>query len=55
MPNHIHGILILKNNVGTQNFDPLQHQNKQNECQHFIPKSLGSIIRGFKIRLAIDK
>jgi putative transposase len=30
--------------VGVQNFEPLQ-----NRYQHIIPKSLGSIIRGFKI------
>ena len=45
MPNHIHGIIIIKDeeNVGVQNFEPLQ-----NEFQHIIPKSLGSIIRTYK-------
>ena len=32
--------------VGAQNFVPLQSKNK---FQHIISKSLGSIIRGFKI------
>lgn len=50
MPNHIHGIIILNENntndliVGVQNFEP-----PRNEYQHIIPKSIGSIVRGFKI------
>ena len=44
MPNHLHGIIIIQN-VGVQNFEPLQ---KQNIFQHIIPKSLGSIIRTYK-------
>ena len=60
MPNHIHGIIILTEPVGTrhavslqeqfakpvgvQNFEPLP----QNIYQHIIPKSLGSIIRSYK-------
>ena len=44
MPNHLHGIIIIQN-VGVQNFEPLQ---KQNMFQHIIPKSLGSIIRTYK-------
>ncbi len=43
MPNHVHGIFII-NNVGVQNFEPLQ-----NQYQKIIPKSIGSIVRGFKI------
>jgi len=58
MPNHIHGIIVLnnivgvqnnagvQNDVGVQNFEPLQ---KQNQYQKIIPKSVGSIVRGFKI------
>ncbi len=48
MPNHIHGIIIIDtmDNVGVQNFEPL---HKQNKYQQIIPKSIGSIIRGFKI------
>lgn len=34
------------NNVGVQNFEPLQQQN---EFQKIIPGSIGSIVRGFKI------
>lgn len=44
MPDHVHGIIIIKNNVGVQNFEP-----PQNQYQKIIPKSIGSIIRGFKI------
>jgi putative transposase len=50
MPNHIHGIIfIVENdqNVGIQNFESL-HQQK-NRYQKIIPRSIGSIIRGFKI------
>jgi len=49
MPNHIHGIIVINANddiVGTQNFVSLQQTNK---FQRVIPRSLGSIIRGFKI------
>lgn len=67
MPNHIHGIIELLNNigctvVGVQNFEPLQSPNEidssirvqnfepvRNEFQKIIPKSIGSIVRGFKI------
>lgn len=54
MPNHVHGIIVInenpnnlveQNTVGAQNFEPLH----MNEYQHMIPKSLGSIVRGFKI------
>jgi putative transposase len=47
MPNHVHGILIIENHVGVQNFEPLQI--KTNRYQHVIPRSIGSIIRCFKI------
>ena len=60
MPNHIHGILIINNVsvVGAQYFVPLQGNNifgaqnivpQHNQFQKIIPKSIGSIIRGFKI------
>ena len=46
MPNHIHGIIELKNpgSVGVQNFE-----SPRNEYQKIIPHSIGSIVRGFKI------
>jgi len=44
MPNHVHGIILI-NNVGVQNFEPLP----KNRYQHIIPRSIGSILRGFKI------
>lgn len=56
MPNHVHGIVELtendnltnaSNNVGVENFQPLQE--KRNEFQKMIPRSLGSIVKGFKI------
>ncbi|MGA3014693.1 MAG: transposase [Bacteroidales bacterium] len=54
MPDHIHGIIEL----GVQNFEPqpsqqifesIQHQRQHNEYQKIIPRSVGSIIRGYKI------
>ena len=41
MPNHIHGI------AGVQNVEPLLP--RQNKYQKIIPRSIGAIIRGFKI------
>ena len=62
MPNHVHGIINISENdenrnagaknvrvknVRVQNFEPLQ--NHGNKYQKIIPRSIGSIIRGFKI------
>ncbi|MGC9031155.1 MAG: transposase, partial [Desulfomonilaceae bacterium] len=47
MPNHIHGIIILndntnfQNNVGVQNFEPLQKPPQRNQFQKIIPRSVG--------------
>jgi len=56
MPNHVHGVLVIDNDmgnqnsaggqihsVGVQNFEPLR-----NEYQHIIPKSISSIVRAYK-------
>jgi putative transposase len=44
MPNHVHGIMILKNMaVGANNYSPLHHRHTGTS------KTIGSIIRGFKI------
>lgn len=58
MPNHLHGILelkeVLSSNVGVQYIEPNKSEeifmqyNQVNEYQKMIPKSLGSIIRAFK-------
>jgi len=54
MPNHLHGIieLTISNDVaavvGVQNFEPL-HLQQQNKYQKIIPRSIGAIVRGFKI------
>ena len=46
MPNHVHGILfIVDTPVGAKNFSPLQSGQRP----HGTSKSIGSIIRGFKI------
>ncbi len=65
MPNHVHGVIELVdgNNVGAENFLPLQNNTgitvgvenfqplhpKQNAFQKMIPRSIGSIVKGFKI------
>jgi len=53
MPNHVHGIIELKQYnvdiVGAENFLPLPHQC--NEFQKMIPHSIGSIVKGFKIEV----
>ncbi len=58
MPNHVHGIIELTGNdvtnavpnVGVENFQPLQHDTtNQNKFQKMIPRSIGSIVKGFKI------
>ena len=43
MPNHVHGIIELAEN-GETNIEP-----QRNEFQKIIPRSIGSIIRGYKI------
>jgi len=40
MPNHIHGILEIRDTVGAKHLLPLQHGTS---------KTIGSIVRGFKI------
>ena len=51
MPNHIHGVIFISDDdVGVQNFEPLQMDGtRENKFQQIIPKSIGGIIRGFKI------
>ncbi|WP_197910303.1 transposase [Desulfosarcina ovata] len=47
MPNHVHGILFMKEGVtvGAKNFSPLQPDHQP----HGTSKTIGSVIRGFKI------
>jgi REP element-mobilizing transposase RayT len=62
MPNHIHGIVVIENNVGNKDFcsDPKNDNagNKDFCSLHEMPwqtklsRSLPSIIRGFKIGVA---
>ena len=52
MPNHVHGIIELtKSPVGVQNFEPKREnfEPRRNEYQKIISRSIGSIVRGFKI------
>jgi putative transposase len=60
MPNHVHGIVVINRasgfvgvpnigvSLGVQNFEPLQEIPQQNLFQKTIPRSIGSIIRGYK-------
>ena len=54
MPNHVHGIIEIvnletdKSPVGVQNFEPL-HKPTKHKFQKIIPRSIGSIVRGYKI------
>jgi putative transposase len=49
MPNHVHGIvLIVDVPVGAKNFSPLQQPNFS-PLQPGTSKTIGSIVRGFKI------
>jgi putative transposase len=45
MPNHIHGIVVITDNVGGKNFSPLPQTTRP--CG--TSKTIGSIVRGFKI------
>ncbi len=45
MPNHIHGILVITETVGANNYSPLQPGQRP----HGTSKTIGSVIRGFKI------
>lgn len=57
MPNHVHGIIELTmdgdvgvvGDVGAENFLPLPNQPQRNDFQQMIPRSIGSIVKGFKI------
>jgi len=59
MSNHVHGIIEISaknennnetDNVGAENFQPLsENGDKKNQFQKIIPRSVGSIVRGFKI------
>ncbi len=51
MPNHVHGVIFIGNDdVGVQNLEPLQMDGpRENNFQQIVPKSIGAIIRGFKI------
>jgi len=47
MPNHIHGIIEIRDTVGAKNLLPLQ--NVETAMKHGTSKTVGSIVRGFKI------
>jgi len=50
MPNHVHGILIITDNVGANNYSPLRvRMSVQSMRPRGTSKTIGSMIRGFKI------
>ncbi|PCI24374.1 hypothetical protein COB57_05155 [Candidatus Peregrinibacteria bacterium] len=51
MPNHVHAIVTIATPVtaGAQNLVPEPAWIRKNKFQHIIPRSLGAIIRGYKI------
>ena len=48
MPNHVHGIVELIQKGVPQNELPA-NQSPRNDFQKMIPRSIGSIVKGFKI------
>lgn len=44
MPNHVHGIIVITESVGANNYSPPPPQRKNGTS-----KTIGSIVRGFKI------
>lgn len=50
MPNHVHGIIELtQNNIGTVGVENFQPRLQRHEFQKMIPRSIASIIKGYKI------
>jgi len=45
MPNHVHIIIMINNNVGANNYSPLQKEKRS--CG--TSRTIGAIIRGYKI------
>lgn len=43
MPNHLHGIIVIKPVVGVQHAEP-----RRQRFQHIISQSLGAVLRSFK-------
>jgi len=52
MPNHIHGIIVLHNQLGVINHAPTFSADTTNPpgAQFIAPKTLGNIVREFKAR-----
>jgi len=48
MPNHVHGILLITEPVGAENFSPPPRPSPQRQ-RPGTSKTVGSVIRGFKI------
>lgn len=49
MPNHVHGIIVITDAVGAKNFSPLQIGRTTRLGMRSPSKTVGSIVRGFKI------
>lgn len=48
MPNHVHGILLIAETVGANNYSPL-HASPSLQQRPGASKTIGAVIRGFKI------
>ena len=50
MPNHVHGIVIItRKTVGAKNFSPLPGSGAEVRTPRSPSKTIGSIVRGFKV------
>jgi REP element-mobilizing transposase RayT len=52
MPNHIHGIVVITDNVGANNYSPLRTPSNDHSSRTAFQspsKTIGAIVRGFKI------
>lgn len=51
MPNHVHGIIIIEwpDIVGANNYSPLRNVHISHRQHNGTSKTIGSIVRGFKI------
>ncbi|WP_107788026.1 transposase [Nitrosomonas ureae] len=49
MPNHVHGIITIGTNVGANDYLPLPSNETPRPLQHGTSRTIGSMVRGFKI------
>ena len=49
MPNHVHGIITIGTIVGANDYLPLPSNETPRSLQHGTSRTIGSMVRGFKI------